>query len=50
MKCGSTTALVIGVYCIRKGQMLIILLSGGDKSSQDTDIEKAITLAREWRD
>lgn len=29
---------------------MVMLLSGGAKSSQDADIEKAITLAREWRD
>jgi putative addiction module killer protein len=38
------------VYCIRKGQVLIVLLTGGDKSSQDADIDKALVLAKEWRD
>jgi len=38
------------VYCIKKGQVLIVLLTGGNKSSQDADIDKAIILAKEWRD
>jgi putative addiction module killer protein len=38
------------VYCIKKGQVLIVLLTGGDKSSQDADIDKALVLATEWRD
>jgi putative addiction module killer protein len=38
------------LYCIRKGQIIIVLLSGGDKRSQSADIEKALTLAKEWRD
>ena len=38
------------LYCIRKGQMIIVLLSGGDKSSQSADIDKALALAKEWRD
>ena len=37
------------LYCIRKGPIIIVLLSGGDKGSQSADIEKAITLAKEWR-
>jgi len=37
------------LYCIRKGQVIIVLLSGGDKSSQSADIDKAIALAKEWR-
>ena len=38
------------LYCIRKGQIIIVLLSGGDKRSQSADIEKALILAKEWRD
>ena len=37
------------LYCIKRGQIIIVLLSGGDKSSQSADIEKAIALAKEWR-
>lgn len=34
------------VYFVRRGQALVILLAGGDKGSQDTDIRKALALAR----
>ena len=34
------------VYFIRRGRMLVILLAGGDKSTQATDIRTAIRLAR----
>ncbi len=33
------------VYLIRRGERLIILLSGGDKSTQDRDIRAARDLA-----
>ena len=32
------------VYLKRRGQTLVILLAGGDKSSQSRDIERAIAL------
>ncbi len=38
------------LYFIQQGRALVILLSGGDKSSQARDIENAKTLAKEWRD
>ena len=34
------------VYLKRRGQTLIVLLAGGDKSSQARDIERAIALAK----
>jgi putative addiction module killer protein len=34
------------VYFIERGPMLIILLAGGDKRTQDRDINKALELAR----
>ena len=34
------------VYLKRRGQILVILLAGGDKSSQTRDIERAIALAQ----
>jgi putative addiction module killer protein len=38
------------VYFIQKGQVLIVLLCGGDKSTQDRDIRQAKALANEWKD
>ena len=38
------------VYFVQKGNVLIILLCGGDKRSQDRDIAKAKALATELRD
>ena len=35
------------VYFVRRGEMLIVLLAGGDKDSQPRDIKKAIDLAKE---
>jgi putative addiction module killer protein len=35
------------VYFVQRGHMLIVLLCGGDKSSQDADIAKAQAMARE---
>ena len=35
------------VYFIQKADVLIVLLAGGDKSSQDRDIRNAKLLARE---
>lgn len=37
------------VYFIREGAVLIVLLCGGDKSSQARDIEKAKRMAADWR-
>jgi putative addiction module killer protein len=33
------------VYFVRRGELLIVLLCGGDKSSQASDIKKALALA-----
>ena len=35
------------LYFVRRGDTLIVLLCGGDKSSQTTDIKVALNLARE---
>lgn len=35
------------IYFVKRGERVVILLSGGDKSSQDRDIQKAKRLARE---
>jgi putative addiction module killer protein len=34
------------VYFLQRGPMLIILLAGGDKRTQERDIKKALELAR----
>ena len=34
------------VYFLQRGPMLIILLAGGDKGTQNRDIKKALELAR----
>jgi len=38
------------VYFVRRGEVLILLLCGGDKGSQDADIAKARALAGELED
>lgn len=37
------------VYFMRHGATLIVLLAGGDKRTQDSDIDDAIRVAQEWR-
>jgi putative addiction module killer protein len=34
------------VYFVQRGKTLIVLLAGGDKRTQDRDIQTALTLAR----
>lgn len=36
------------IYFRRSGEQIVVLLCGGDKSTQDRDIVKARALAREW--
>jgi putative addiction module killer protein len=38
------------LYFMRRGERIVLLLAGGDKSSQVQDIAKAKLLARELRD
>jgi putative addiction module killer protein len=38
------------VYYMTRGTALIILLCGGDKSTQKRDIKKAKQIARKWKD
>lgn len=36
------------VYYAQRGEDLILLLCGGDKSTQDLDIKRARLLAKQW--
>lgn len=38
------------VYFMRRGLLIVILLCGGDKSTQQQDIKQAKALAAEWKD
>lgn len=38
------------VYYRTHGEVLIVLLCGGDKSTQDADIKQAKVLADHWKD
>ena len=38
------------VYFLQRGLLLIVLLCGGDKSTQDRDIARAKALAAQWRE
>jgi putative addiction module killer protein len=38
------------VYYAQRGSVLIILLCGGDKSTQDRDISLARIIAEQWED
>jgi putative addiction module killer protein len=35
------------IYFVKRGSVLVILLCGGDKSSQSRDIERALSMAKE---
>lgn len=37
------------VYFKRRGQLVLLLLCGGDKRTQTADIKQAINIANEWR-
>lgn len=37
------------IYYLQQGDVMIVLLMGGDKSTQDKDIMQAKRLADEWR-
>lgn len=38
------------MYYIQRGNVTILMLGGGTKSSQQTDIDKAIALAKKIED
>lgn len=37
------------IYYLRHGPVLVVLLAGGDKSTQESDIKRAIDIAKEWK-
>lgn len=37
------------LYFIQSGPVIVVLLAGGDKSTQDADIKRAIEIAKEWK-
>jgi putative addiction module killer protein len=36
------------VYFARRGPLVVLLLCGGDKRTQDADIKRAIEIAGDW--
>jgi len=38
------------VYFVQKAQLFVVLLAGGDKSTQDRDIRQAKALARDLKE
>ena len=38
------------VYFINRGPLVIVLLAGGDKHTQDADIDRAIAIAKDWKE
>jgi len=37
------------LYLMQRGMVLVVLLAGSNKSTQDADIKRAIEIAKEWR-
>lgn len=37
------------LYYLQSGPVIVVLLAGGDKSTQDADIKRAIEIAKEWK-
>lgn len=38
------------VYFIKTGPVVVVLLAGGDKRTQDADIARAVALAKHWKE
>ena len=38
------------VYFTRRGPLVMVLLVGGDKRTQDADIERAIEILKNWKE
>ena len=37
------------VYYLQRGPVIVLLLCGGDKRTQDADIKRAIAITKEWK-
>lgn len=37
------------IYFTMRGESVVLLLAGGDKSTQDADIERATRISESWR-
>jgi putative addiction module killer protein len=37
------------VYYLQRGEVLVLLLCGGDKRTQDADIRRALAIAAQWK-
>jgi len=49
-RCASITDPGYRVYYLRRARTLVILLCGGDKATQDKDIKRAKTIARQLQE
>ncbi|WP_299315915.1 type II toxin-antitoxin system RelE/ParE family toxin [uncultured Halomonas sp.] len=38
------------IYYLNRGPIVVVLLCGGDKSSQPSDIEQAKAIANQWKE
>ncbi len=38
------------VYFMKRGLLVIVLLAGGDKRTQQVDIKRAIKIAKDWKE
>ena len=38
------------IYCAEEGNVLVVLLAGGDKTTQEKDIKKALEYWRDYHD
>jgi putative addiction module killer protein len=38
------------IYFMQRSSVLVVLLAGGDKRTQDADIKAAIRIAKDWKD
>ena len=38
------------VYFMQRGKVVVVLLAGGDKRTQDADIKRAIQIAKHWKE